>query len=405
MVTLLIHHAQDVEQEEVHVVVQSLVIQEQLGQVAEVLTVHFFLLAVHFEERDVALPVYLVPRRMTQLALLEVSLQLLLAAHEAEAELAEIQLVARGHLRGERREVPRLHVKLANLDPVDVLHLGELLVLAQARRIKLLVPVIRRHLRVDLALLVARAVARGVAAARLVHGNHRGQVQLAQLDPLVQSPIELNVVNVVLVVRLRLNLTPFDDSDLMPLVVAPLAVDLRPNVKWQHDFALRLRLARLRSGAIHIRFCVQSCVCIRLRLHINICLLSQISSCATRSPHLAFSFSFPLPLRAFTLPTLPATIYSVFVHILQLRLCILRCYSIWLLNDCTSSMIISIGCSPRIAVRRTVGCHSYIKDPSSCSHLVRAGKLQVDKSNIPDSQHASNKTGIILNSELLNTRR
>src|SRR5690348_4023720 len=67
--TAVVTLAQDVEQERFHIIVQCLVIQEQLGQQAEVLTVNLVLLSVHFEDRDRIQPVNLVSWRMAQVAL------------------------------------------------------------------------------------------------------------------------------------------------------------------------------------------------------------------------------------------------------------------------------------------------------------------------------------------------
>ena len=58
--------AQHVEQKQIHVVVQRFVVEEQLCEVAQVLTKHFFLLAIHFEKADVFVAVNLIPRRMMQ---------------------------------------------------------------------------------------------------------------------------------------------------------------------------------------------------------------------------------------------------------------------------------------------------------------------------------------------------
>ena len=91
----------------------------------------------HLEEGHVAVAVDLVPWRVAQLALAEVALQLRLGLGEVEAELAKVQLVARGHLGWERGEVPRLHVELADLDPVDVLHLqGQLRLMVEGQALR-----------------------------------------------------------------------------------------------------------------------------------------------------------------------------------------------------------------------------------------------------------------------------
>ena len=83
-----------------------LVIEKELCEVAQVLAVDLLLLAVHLEKRHVAAAVNLVTRGVPQLTLVQVPLQLLLLPQEREAELAEVQLVAGGHLRRERGEVP-----------------------------------------------------------------------------------------------------------------------------------------------------------------------------------------------------------------------------------------------------------------------------------------------------------
>jgi len=56
----LVDLAQHVEQEEVHVEVQRLVVQEQLCQVGQVLAVGLLGLAVHLKHADVAVAVHLV---------------------------------------------------------------------------------------------------------------------------------------------------------------------------------------------------------------------------------------------------------------------------------------------------------------------------------------------------------
>ena len=192
----LVHDAQHVEEEEVHVVVQCLVVEEELGEVAQVLAVDLLLLAVDLEVGQghrvavpvlVRVPVDLVPRGVQLRDLLHVPLQLLLALEEAEVEFAEVELRHAVVLGREGREVPGVHLPLAQVDALDVLQLGELLVLPQRLRVELLVLVVRVF--VDLPLLVARAPA-GLSLLRLaVH--RRVEVHPLQRDPLVQPPVEL----------------------------------------------------------------------------------------------------------------------------------------------------------------------------------------------------------------------
>ena len=67
--------AHDVEQERVGVVIQGLVVEEQLGQEAQILSVGLVLAAVDLKERNVALPVDFVARRMSEIAFRDVPLQ------------------------------------------------------------------------------------------------------------------------------------------------------------------------------------------------------------------------------------------------------------------------------------------------------------------------------------------
>ena len=66
------HH---VKEKRFHVEIKSLVIEKEFGQQAQILTVHFVFLAVHFEDGDVVLPVNLVAGWMTPHALSQVTPQ------------------------------------------------------------------------------------------------------------------------------------------------------------------------------------------------------------------------------------------------------------------------------------------------------------------------------------------
>jgi hypothetical protein len=55
---LLVHLAKDVEDERLHVEVERLVVQEQLGEQAEVLTVQLVVQPVHLVDRQASLPVH-----------------------------------------------------------------------------------------------------------------------------------------------------------------------------------------------------------------------------------------------------------------------------------------------------------------------------------------------------------
>ena len=137
--------------------------QEQLGQVAEVLAVNLLLAAVHLEEAhrvalfgDVA--VDLIAWWMPQLHFAKVALQLVLAFEERQVELAKVELFAVVVLLGEGRKVPRVDLPAPQLNLLDVLDLGVLLVLAQRCLVKLRVVIVLVVILAELALLRARLV-------------------------------------------------------------------------------------------------------------------------------------------------------------------------------------------------------------------------------------------------------
>lgn len=89
----LVALAEDVEEEEVDVVVERLVVEEELGEEAEVLAKDLFAVAVNLKHGDVAVAVDLVARRPPQLGLGHVVQELLAALEEFERKLAHIQLL------------------------------------------------------------------------------------------------------------------------------------------------------------------------------------------------------------------------------------------------------------------------------------------------------------------------
>ena len=107
---------QHVEEEGLHVVVEGLVIQKQLGEETEVLAVDLAGHAVHFEDGEVFVAVDFVGRRVKPVALGPVALQDPPALHVLEAELAEEELWEHGILLRVRGRVPRLDLVLAELD-------------------------------------------------------------------------------------------------------------------------------------------------------------------------------------------------------------------------------------------------------------------------------------------------
>lgn len=67
----------DIEQEWIGVVIQRFVIEEELGQEAEILSVAFVLPSVDFKERDCVLTIDFIARRVSEIAFGDVALQAL----------------------------------------------------------------------------------------------------------------------------------------------------------------------------------------------------------------------------------------------------------------------------------------------------------------------------------------
>ena len=128
---------EDVKQEGLHVIVERLVVKEELGQQAQVLAVHFIVLAVHLKHAEPGVAVDLVARGVAQVALALVALQGLAALYVLEAELAHEELVLPQVLAavavGVGRVVPGVNLIAPQLNAGDVLDLGDLLVLLLQR--------------------------------------------------------------------------------------------------------------------------------------------------------------------------------------------------------------------------------------------------------------------------------
>lgn len=115
----LSHH---VEQEGVRVVVESLVVEEELGQQTEILSVAFVLPAVDLEERNRLFPVNLVTRRVPKVAFGNVSLQTFPTLPVFETKFTNVDALESAQFLRVGREVPRLDSMLAQFYELDVLH-------------------------------------------------------------------------------------------------------------------------------------------------------------------------------------------------------------------------------------------------------------------------------------------
>jgi len=87
----LIAFTQHVEQEQVHIIEQSLVIQEQLCQVAQVLAEQLLLLAVYLEHGHIGVAIDLISWWVLDPAALQMLKHLLALLEEHEVILTEVQ--------------------------------------------------------------------------------------------------------------------------------------------------------------------------------------------------------------------------------------------------------------------------------------------------------------------------
>ena len=189
-------------------------VEEELRQEAEALAVDLRLRPVHLVDGNGVLAVDLPSRRRPLPATDLVAAVGALVAHVLQAELADPQLRLLPVLLRVGAEVPGVNLVLAKLNAVDVLHLGDGLVLPLQRRRR------RVHLReallhvVDLivfALLISGQLPVAVVRVEDDGGVDGGRVDLRWLhllrlvdrgagDPLVQAAVEALVVDVELVV-------------------------------------------------------------------------------------------------------------------------------------------------------------------------------------------------------------
>jgi len=117
----------DVKEERFYIVIESLVIEEELGEKAEVLTVDLVFLAVDFEHGQRPIAVDLIARGEAEITLELVTFESLLFLHVLETELADEELITLGKLLWVRRKVPSIHFVAAHFDGIDVLDFGDLL--------------------------------------------------------------------------------------------------------------------------------------------------------------------------------------------------------------------------------------------------------------------------------------
>mmetsp|Transcript_15962 Transcript_15962/g.32757 ORF Transcript_15962/g.32757 Transcript_15962/m.32757 type:complete len:223 (-) Transcript_15962:232-900(-) len=147
VVAAVVRLAEDVEEERVDVEVEGFVVEEQLGDVTEVLTVLALSLSVDFEHAQIALPINFVTRWVSPPYSPRVPLHAAFAIVEPHSALVYPKALHElsNLLLRERAEVPRVHLVPSQHNRRNVLNLRYLLMLPQARLVHTLVFVDLRH--------------------------------------------------------------------------------------------------------------------------------------------------------------------------------------------------------------------------------------------------------------------
>ena len=129
MAAYSIHFSEYVEPKWVDVKVQSFVIQKQLRQKTQILTVNLVVRSINLENRDGSFPINLFPHRLSNSTLNQMLLVGFLKLHVLEAVFTDPEFGLFTVLLRIRREIPSVNLILADLDFVDVLDFRESLVL------------------------------------------------------------------------------------------------------------------------------------------------------------------------------------------------------------------------------------------------------------------------------------
>lgn len=128
MKSIVIKLTSHIEQKWLRVIRESLMVQKELGEVTQILTVDLLSLPIHFKHADPWVSVYLIPRRVPCLAPAWVPTQLISMRVKVEAILAEEESVYVVIPWRKRRVIPSVASVLAELNEVDGSYFGRVLV-------------------------------------------------------------------------------------------------------------------------------------------------------------------------------------------------------------------------------------------------------------------------------------
>jgi hypothetical protein len=118
----IINFTNNVKVEWVNVIVKSLVIEEELGEEAEILAVQLMLLSVDFVYTQTNFSVDFSSRWMSFRALCYMLPERLLLPHILETKLADIESFGFGVFVRIRRKIPTLHFPSSHKNLLNILH-------------------------------------------------------------------------------------------------------------------------------------------------------------------------------------------------------------------------------------------------------------------------------------------
>lgn len=126
MAAIHIGQCHDIEQKRLHVVVEGLVVQKELGQQAEMLAILLVPLPIHLPHLQLTLAVDLIPRWMPPDAFLRMPLDARLRFLVAQTKLTDIHLGQAGSIVRIGGLIPHLHLVLAHADISEIRGLGDM---------------------------------------------------------------------------------------------------------------------------------------------------------------------------------------------------------------------------------------------------------------------------------------
>lgn len=130
MVFIVDDFTEDIEEENAHVFMKILVVEEELREKGQILAVNWIFIAIDLEHGQFLflVPVDLITRRMSKGTNFRMAFEFYIQSEEAEAEITDVQTVKVVVVYGIWTEIPSVSSEFSHLEAKDSLELGDLLV-------------------------------------------------------------------------------------------------------------------------------------------------------------------------------------------------------------------------------------------------------------------------------------